>query len=321
MLSRRLLRVKVMQMVYAYHQSGDDSVKNIEKALFHSISKSFELYHLLLLLLVELQKLAANRIEVGRNKKIPSPEELNPNTRFVDNVVIAQLSDNVYLNKYIDSTGLSWAHSPELVKEIFEEVIKSDVYANFMEEKYDTYDVQKRFVVKLVEKVIGQYEPLYTQLEEQSVFWNDESEFVVSMVIKTFKEFEEKNGAEQPLLQENGDDDDGTAADDRKFVSTLFRKSISNKESYTELIKQFSHNWDLDRVAFMDIVLMHIALTEIIEFPLIPIKVSLNEYIEIAKHYSTPKSGIYINGMLDKISEHLIKEGKVKKKGLEEIKK
>ncbi|HTO36129.1 MAG TPA: transcription antitermination factor NusB, partial [Flavobacterium sp.] len=321
MLSRRLLRVKVMQMVYAYHQCGDDSIKNIEKSLFHSISKSFELYHLLLLLLVELHKLAANRIEVGRNKKIPSPEELNPNTRFIDNIVIAQISENIYLNKYIDSTGLSWSHSPELVKEIFEEMIKSDVYSKFMDEKSDTYDIQKRFVVKLVEKVIGQYEPLYSQLEEQSVFWNDESEFVVSMVIKTLKEFEVKNGAEQSLLQENGDDDDGAAADDRKFVSTLFRKSILNKESYTELIKQFSHNWDLERVAFMDIVLMHIALTEIIEFPLIPIKVSLNEYIEIAKHYSTPKSGIYINGMLDKISEHLIKEGKIKKKGLEEIKK
>lgn len=319
MLSRRLLRVKVMQMVYAYHQSGDDSIKNIEKSLFHSISKSFELYYLLLLLLVELQKLAANRIEVGRNKKIPSPEELNPNTRFIDNVVFAQISENICLNKYMDSTGLSWAHSPELVKEIFEEVIKSDIYSNYMTEKSDSYEIQKKFVVKLVEKVIGQHEPLYSQLEEQSVFWNDESEFVVSMVIKTLKEFEEGNGPEQMLLQEINDDNE--ADDDRKFVSTLFRKSILNKESYTELIKQFSHNWDLDRVAFMDIVLMHIALTEIIEFPLIPIKVSLNEYIEIAKHYSTPKSGIYINGMLDKISEYLIKEGKIKKKSFDEIKK
>lgn len=341
MLSRRLLRVKVMQMVYAYHQSGDDTVKNIEKSLFHSISKSYELYHFILLLLIELQKLAANRIEVGRNKKMPTPEELNPNTRFIDNVLIAQLSDNIYLNKYIDATGLSWSQSPELVKEIFEEVVKSDVYLNYMTDNSTSYEVQKRFVVKLVEKVIGQYEPLYSQLEEQSVFWNDESEFVVSMVIKTLKEFEESNGAEQILLkkiQDDGkdevdalDEDDGSKRDkrveiddedeDRVFVSTLFRKSILNKDSYTELIKQFSHNWDLDRVAFMDIVLMHIALTEIIEFPLIPIKVSLNEYIEIAKHYSTPKSGIYINGMLDKISDHLIKEGKIKKIGVDEFKK
>lgn len=319
MLSRRLLRVKVMQMVYAFHQSGDESVKNIEKALFHSISKSFELYHLVLLLLVEIKDLAGNRIEVGRNKKIPSPEELNPNTRFIDNTVIAQLSENIYLNKYIKSTGLSWANAPELVKEIFEEVIKSDVYSNYMADKSDSYETQKRFVVKLVEKVIGQYEPLYTQLEEQSVFWNDESEFVVSMVIKTLKEFEKANGPNQMLLQEIKEVGDGVD-EDREFVSTLFRKSILNKESYTELIRQFSQNWDLDRVAFMDIVLMHIALTEIIEFPMIPIKVSLNEYIEIAKHYSTPKSGIYINGMLDKISDHLIKEGKIKKIGLEKIK-
>ncbi|MGQ1948120.1 transcription antitermination protein NusB [Geofilum sp. OHC36d9] len=307
MLSRRLLRVKVMQMVYAFHKNGGQSVQEVEKELYHSISKSFELYHWLLLLLIDIKDYAANRIENARNKKMPSDEDLHPNTRFIDNVVIAQLADNNELNSYIEATGLSWANQPEFVRELFEVVTKSDLYKAYMEDESQSYDSQKKFVVKLVEKVIGQYEPLYQQFEEQSIYWNDESEFVVSMVIKTLKEFEKLNGSDQPLQKEFKDQEDKT------FVSLLFRKSLLNGKSYTELISKFSEHWDLDRVAFMDIVLMHIALSEVLEFPLIPVRVTLNEYIEIAKHYSTPKSSVFINGMLDKIINHLTDEGKIKK--------
>jgi N utilization substance protein B len=307
MLSRRLLRVKVMQMVYAFHKNGGQSVQEVEKELYHSISKSFELYHWLLLLLVDIRDYAANRIENARNKKMPSDEDLHPNTRFIDNVLIAQLADNNELNSYIEATGLSWANQPEFVKEMFDVMNKSDLYKAYMEEESQSYDSHKKFVVKLVEKVIGQYEPLYQQLEEQSIYWNDESEFVVSMVIKTLKEFEKVNGPDQILQKEFKDQED------KAFVSVLFRKSLLNGKSYTELISKYSEHWDFDRVAFMDIVLMHIALTEVLEFPLIPVRVTLNEYIEIAKHYSTPKSSVFINGMLDKIINHLTDEGKIKK--------
>lgn len=309
MLSRRLLRVKVMQMVYAFHKNGGQSVQEVEKELYHSISKSFELYHWLLLLLVDIRDYAANRIENARNKKMPSDEDLHPNTRFIDNVLIAQLAENKELNSYIEATGLSWSNQPEFVRELFELVTKSDLYKAYMEEESQSYDSQKKFVVKLVEKVIGQYEPLYQQFEEQSIYWNDESEFVVSMVIKTLKEFEKLNGSDQPLQKEFKDQED------KAFVSVLFRKSLLNGKSYTELISKYSEHWDLDRVAFMDVVLMHIALSEVLEFPLIPVRVTLNEYIEIAKHYSTPKSSVFINGMLDKIINHLTDEGKIKKIG------
>jgi len=307
MLSRRLLRVKVMQMVYAFHKNGGQSVQEVEKELYHSISKSFELYHWLLLLLVDIRDYAANRIENARNKKMPSHEDLHPNTRFIDNVLIAQLAENKELNRYVEATGLSWSNQPEFIRELFEVVTKSDLYKAYMEEESQSYDSQKKFVVKLVEKVIGQYEPLYQQFEEQSIYWNDESEFVVSMVIKTLKEFEKLNGSDQPLQKEFKDQED------KAFVSVLFRKSLLNGKSYTELISKYSEHWDLDRVAFMDIVLMHIALSEVLEFPLIPVRVTLNEYIEIAKHYSTPKSSVFINGMLDKIINHLTDEGKIKK--------
>jgi N utilization substance protein B len=309
MLSRRLLRVKVMQMIYACQKNGDMSIQQSEKDLFHSISKSFELYHLFLLLLSDIQTYASNRIEVGLNKKMPTEDELSPNSRFVENKFLQQLSSNSYLLKYVEATGISWVNNPEIVRSLFDEIVESDLYKQYMDSAFESYAEDKKFIVKLTEKIVSQYEPLYSQVEEQSIFWNDEAEFVMSMVLKTLKEFEEKNGPDQPLQKELKD------ADDHEFVKTLFRKTLLNQKEFVDLIKKFSQNWDLERVAFMDIVLMQIALTEITEFPGIPVKVTLNEYIEIAKHYSTPKSGLFINGILDKIVSSLKVEGKIVKQG------
>lgn len=309
MLSRRLLRVKVMQVIYACQKNGDLSIQQSEKELFHSISKSFELYHLFLLLLVDIRGYAENRIEIGRNKKIPSKEDLNPNTRFIDNKLLIQLSGNEDLLRFVEKTGLSWSNSPEIIRSLFDVITESEYYKAYMSLPYTSYDDDKKFIVKLTEKVIAQYEPLYSQVEEQSIFWNDEAEFIMSMVIKTLKEFELVNGISQPLQEEFKD------KDDQDFVKTLFRKSLLNQKEFIDLIKKFSQNWDLDRVAYMDIVLMQIALTEMIEFKEIPVKVTLNEYIEIAKHYSTPKSGLFINGILDKIVASLKTDGRIVKQG------
>ena len=169
------------------------------------------------------------------------------------------------------------------------------------------YESDKKFVLKMVDKLVAPYEELYNVLEEQNIYWNDEAEFIISMVLKTLKSFEMIQGEDAVLLPEFKDEDD------YQFVKTLFRKSIANyKESY-DLIKKFSKNWDFERVAFVDIVLMQIALAEISEFQHIPVKVTLNEYIEIAKFYSTSKSGNFINGILDKIVDHLIEEKKLVK--------
>ncbi len=309
MLSRRLLRVKVMQVIYACQKNGDLSIQQSEKELFHSISKSFELYHLFLLLLVDIRGYAENRIEIGRNKKIPTEEDLNPNTRFIDNKLLIQLSENEELLRFVEKTGLSWSNSPEIIRSLFDVISESENYKTYMNLPYTSYDDDKKFIVKLTEKVIAQYEPLYNQVEEQSIFWNDEAEFIMSMVIKTLKEFELGNGITQPLQEEFKD------KDDQEFVKTLFRKSLLNQKEFIDLIKKYSQNWDLDRVAYMDIVLMQIALTEMIEFKEIPVKVTLNEYIEIAKHYSTPKSGLFINGILDKIVASLKTDGRIVKQG------
>ncbi len=312
MLSRRLLRVKVMQSVYAYYQNDNLTIDAMEKTLYNSISKSYELYNLVLLLFLELQIVAQKRIDIGKNKKIPTEEELNPNMKFVNNLVINQLADNEQLLSFIEKTGLSWSQNPEIIQEIYNFIIKSELYISYMADESQSYETDKKFVVKLVEKVIGQYVPLYSAFEELSIFWNDESEFIISMVGKTLKEFKQENDSKHPLLSDL-DFNDKSNDSDSEFVKTLFRKTLLNKVKYTDLIKKSSHNWDLERVALVDNVLMHIALTEIIEFPLIPLKVTLNEYIEIAKYYSTPKSGTFINGILDQISSSLIKEGKITK--------
>ncbi|WP_026055070.1 transcription antitermination factor NusB [Anaerophaga thermohalophila] len=307
MLSRRLLRVKVMQTVYGHFRGGDSSLQQAEKELFHSISKSHELYHLLLLLILDVRDLAEKRIEIGLNKKRPTYEDLHPNRKFINNKVIQQLRENKQLLKYVETTGLSWKNNEQYIKDVYKHILDSDLYQHYMLSDDDSYEADRKFVAKLYEKVIGQYLPLYALFKEESIFWNDEAEFVVSIVVKTLKEFKEENGEEQALQKEFKDEED------REFVKTLFRKTILNNQDYQALIRKFSRNWDLERVAYLDIVLMQIAIAEFLEFPKIPVKVTLNEYIEIAKHYSTPKSGTFINGILDKVITHLKKENQLEK--------
>ncbi len=309
MLSRRLLRVKVVQMVYAHCQKGEVSIQQTEKELFHSITKSHEMYHSFLLLLLELKNFAENRIELRKQKKRPTEEDLNPNLRFVDNAFLVQLSENDSLLSYNSRNGTPWTDQPETIKALFALITESDMYKEYMDTEAGDYDLDKRFVAKLLEKVIAPFENLYSFFEEKSVYWNDEIEFVISMTVKTIKGFSNENGAEEALLPEFKDEED------LDFVKRLYRKAMVNKEDNMKLIKQFTKNWDFDRVAFLDVVLMQVAIAEITEFKNIPINVSLNEYIEIAKFYSTNKSGTFINGVLDKISEHLIEEKVINKPG------
>ncbi|MCU4158001.1 transcription antitermination factor NusB [Carboxylicivirga sp. A043] len=309
MLSRRLLRVKVVQMAYAHYQKGEVSIQQTENELFHSIAKSHEMYHAFLLLLLELKNFAENRIELRKQKKRPSEEDLNPNMRFVENGFLMQLAGNEALMAYNAKSGSPWTDQPETIKALFNLVAESEMYTEYMTTEAGDYEADKRFVAKLLEKVIAPFENLYSYFEEQSVYWNDEIEFVISMVVKTIKGFAEENGEKEALLPEFKDDED------RDFVERLCRKALVNQKDYMDLIKKFTKNWDFDRVAYLDVVLMQVAIAEIVEFKNIPINVSLNEYIEIAKYYSTNKSGVFINGVLDKISEHLIAEKIINKPG------
>lgn len=307
MINRVLIRLKVVQIVYAYYQNGSKNLDTAEKELFFSLSKAYDLYNYLLLLMVEVTRYAARKIEVGKNKLSPTEEELHPSMKFVENKFIAQLEVNKQLNDFVNTQKKSWEGDMEFVKALYEKICASDIYKEYMASEESDYNVDREFWRKIYKSIIFNNEALDEVLEEQSLYWNDDKETVDTFVLKTIKRFDPSNGADQPLLPEFKDDED------REFARRLFRRSILNADYYRHLISENTRNWDLNRVAFMDVVIMQIALAEILSFPNIPVSVSLNEYVEIAKLYSTPKSGGFINGTLDGIVNQLKKEGKLTK--------
>jgi transcription antitermination protein NusB len=309
MISRRLLRIKIMQLLYAFFNSADNSINKYEKELIFSINKTYDLYHYLLLLIVELAKYAQSRIEIARQKRIPTYEDINPNTRFVDNPVINQIRINESLLHYLNGIKLSWVNYPEMIKKLYDEISGDDYFKEYMNKKECSYEDDKKLVIWIYSDIIQYFELLDQNLEDQSIFWNDEMEFVISNIIKTLKKFKESDGEHSSLLSLYKNEDD------KEFVKKLFRKVAINHKEYRSLIEDYTKNWDVDRIAFLDILIMQMAVAEAIEFPSIPTKVTYNEYIEIAKFYSTDKSSQFINGILDKIFQHLKDTNKIVKQG------
>lgn len=305
MLSRRLIRVKVMQTLYSQIEQGDLDLKEAERLLQHSIGKSQELYHLILQLPSALRHLAAKRIEIGRAKLRPTAAELNPNTRFADNRLILQLEENEQLNKCIETEGNTWSQDETVIKTIFSKMTHSDSYNKYMNADEDNFEADKAFVVRFLGKELPKMSFFFQALELKNVFWNDEAEFMISMAIKTIKEFDGSNGPSVELMPLYKDEDDV------EFTKNLLRRSILERDNTMELIKKFSKNWDADRVALMDVILIDMAIAEMTTMVNIPIKVTLNEYIEISKFYSTEKSNSYINGLLEKIVRQLVEEKRI----------
>ena len=307
MINRVLIRLKIVQIVYAYYQNGGKNLDTAEKELFFSLSKAYDLYNYLLLLMVEITKQAERKQNAAKAKLLPTAEELYPNTKFVDNRFVAQLEVNEQLRQFSESQKKTWENESEFVKSLCEKIMATDVYKEYMEAETSSYEEDRELWRKIYKTVIFNNDDLDQVLEDQSLYWNDDKEIVDTFVLKTIKRFEEKNGAKQPLLPEFKDDED------QDFARRLFRRAILNADYYRHLISENTKNWDLDRVAFMDVVIMQIALAEILSFPNIPVSVSLNEYVEIAKLYSTPKSGSFINGTLDGIVNALKKDNKLMK--------
>lgn len=307
MVNRVLIRLKIVQIVYAYYQNGSKNVDSAEKELMFSLSKAYDLYNYLLILMVALTNYAQKRIEAGKAKLAPTAEELYPNMKFVENKFVAQLSTNKQLLDYVEKQKRSWSNEEEFVKRLFEKIVNSDIYKEYMASKDASYEEDRELWRKLYKTFIYNNEALDSLLEDQSLYWNDDKEIIDTFVLKTIKRFDENNGADQELLPEFKDDDD------QEFARRLFRRAILNCDYYRHLISENTKNWELDRVAFMDVIIMQCALAEILSFPNIPISVSLNEYVEIAKAYSTNKSGSFVNGTLDGIVKELKKEGKLTK--------
>ncbi len=309
MISRRQLRIKALQSLYAYYTTGGEDMNRTEKELHFNIEKAYDLYHYLLLLLIDLILYAESRIEIARNKRIPTHEDLHPNTRFIDNRLAEQLRNNESLLRYVDQHKLNWANHPELIKEIYNRLTESEEYAAYLNAEESGYAEDKRLITFLYTHIIFSSERLDSILEEQSIYWNDDLEFITSMIVKTMKKFKEDDGPKKALM------DLYKNREDRDFVVKLFRHTILHRDEYVEYIKKNTRNWDLERIAFMDILIMQTAIAELVAFPSIPVKVSLNEYLEISKFYSTSKSNVFINGVLDKVVLQLKEEKKIVKTG------
>ncbi len=309
MISRRLLRIKALMALYAFNRREDENLAQAETELMFSIGKSYDLYHSLLLLVLELADIAGEKIDQALQKRMPSHEDLNPRRRFIDNKVIAQLRKNIEFKTYVSNKKLSWINNSHIPRLLYNKMIVWEVYDDYMKSDTENYLSDKKFITRLITELFSNSEDLNANLEEQSIYWNDDMEYISSMVEKTLKKFKTDSGELTPLMPLFKN------AEDEEFVKILFRKAILNTGKCSELIDKNTTNWEVDRIALMDILVMQLAITEILEFPEIPVKVTLNEYIEIAKYYCTSKSSTFVNGILDNIVKEIRDEGLINKFG------
>ena len=308
MINRELIRIKTVQLTYAYYQNGSKNIDTAEKELVFSLSKAYDLYNYLLALIVGITHEAQRHLEVAqaRAKREGSAE---PSQKFAYNRFALQLEANHMLNDFLETQKKNWdQEQPEFLKRTYNQITKSEIYHDYMASGEDNYDADREVWRKLYRKLIQNNEELDALLEEQSLYWNDDKEVVDTFVLKTIKRFEEKNQAHQELLPEYASEED------KDYARKLFRATIMNADEYQHYMSDASRNWDFSRLAYMDIVIMQIAIAEMMTFPSIPITVTINEYMELAKLYSTPRSAGYINGMLDAIARHLIQTGRLMKR-------
>ena len=307
MINRVLIRLKVVQIVYAYYKNSGKSLRAAEDEMFFSLSKAYDLYHYLLLLMPGITNYAADRISFLSRKVRPTESDKNPNLKFVNNRFIAQLEQVEQLVKFAEKSKLNWVDHSDFLRRLLDKIEASDMYKEYMESGIDSYDEDKELWRKLYKAFVFENEELDEIIEEQSLYWNDDKAIVDTFVIKTIKRFVEGKNGNSLLLPEYKDDSD------KEFACRLLRNAISNADEYRRLMSENSKNWDMSRLAFMDVVIMQVALAEIMTQHDIPLSVTLNEYVEIAKYYSTAKSGPFVNGLLDAITKSLREAGKIEK--------
>jgi len=306
MINRELIRIKIVQLTYAYYQNGNKNIDTAEKELFFSLSKAYDLYNIMLALIVAVAKEAGRRLEIARAraKRESKPE---PSQKFAFNRFALQLSENKQLLDFISTQKHTWDDEPEFVGKLLTQMEQTQFYKEYMDSDVDDYNSDRELWRRLYRLLIQDNEDLDALLEEKSLYWNDDRNVVDSFVLKTIKRFEEKNGSKQELLPEYGSEEE------KDYARKLFRATILNADEYQRYMTEASRNWDFSRLAYMDVVIMQIAIAEMCTFPSIPLSVTINEYVELSKIYSTPRSYGYVNGMLDAIARHLVNSGKLMK--------
>ena len=308
MISRRMLRIKVLKALYAHMKSDADSLMASEKMLVTSIDKTYDLYFLMLSLIVEMAHYAEQRQEMAKKKQLPTYEDLNPNRKFVDNAVVRLIAQSDSVNDYLAARKLSWAQYPELIKTLFAQLEQSDYYKKYMTSQERSFREDLALVTEFFTRELEESEVLENAIDEMSILWNDDLGFALIMVTRTLSNMRPSHVEVKVLPKFK-------SIEDLDFARELFAKTAVNFDTYQEEIEKYTRNWDVERIAFMDNLIMAAAMAELITFPSIPVKVTLDEYIEIAKFYSTQGSSTFINGILDKIVASLNEQGKINKSG------
>jgi N utilization substance protein B len=306
MLTRRHLRIKTMQTLYAYFKQDNGDIAFYEKELFKSLDTIYDLYITVLALFADMHHTAHLVIEEHKNKRLPSAQDLAPNLKFIQSPLLTALSASPELKKEITNRKISWQNDYDLVRKLYAEIRQSEAFDAYMSTPSGNIKEDRDFLVLLVSDFLAEHDLLIHLFEEKNIHWTDDSFVAFSMVIRTFETF---NGQFKllPLYKD--------AEDDKKFAATLFRQTIVNNEEFEKIIEAKTQNWELERIAAMDVLLMKMAIAEFINITNVPVKVSLNEYIDISKEYSTPNSRTFINGVLDKIIVDLRSQNKIQKTG------
>lgn len=307
MINRTLIRLKIVQLIYAYYQNGGKDIGTAEKELLFSLSKAYDLYSYMLLLIVAVSRYAFDQVEHQEKMNRVAHIDEEVSHRFADNQFATQVEQNKQLQEFVANKKKSWSNDIDYIKKLYADIVASEYYAEYMAQEEVTYDDDRELWRKIYKNIIMKDERIDDILEEQSLYWNDDREVVDTFVLKTIKRFAPENGANQELMPEYRD------TEDQEYATRLFRRTIMNDEYYRSLIGRSVKNWEFSRLAYMDVIIMQIAVAELISFPQIPISVTINEYVEIAKWYSTPKSAGYVNGIIDSVAKKLKNEGIIAK--------
>ena len=309
MINRELIRQKVVQHIYAYYANEGKDLESAEKEFVFSLSKSYELYLTLLQLMVSINYIARRTVEMKMNRAQRLGDKNYISPKFVNNRFIAQLKANKTLQNFTEKQNVIWTEEEEdFLRRTYERITEQDFYKKYMRSGITTYEEDREIWRMIYRQILIDNDELDEILEDHSIYWNDDKAVIDTFILKTIRRFEENKWGDQPLLPEFKD------TEDRDFALVLFRTTIQNEKYFRQLIREQTLNWDIERIAMMDLVIMQVALAELTSFPEIPLSVTINEYVEVAKFYSTPRSGSYINGIIDTIAKRLIAEGEIEEK-------
>jgi len=305
MLNRRHLRIRVLQFLYSVSLEGTEDISIVEKRFLKSLSMIEELYLRLFLMVLELQDYYKNYIEDSQKRKLPTYNDLNPNTTFLNNQFLKNIRENSDFFNIINKKKITFSSESKLIQKIFHSLSEQEFYNDYLSQE-NNFETDKKFVTKAIGKYLVDLDLFQDYLNDQNIFWEDDLPFITSMVLKTIKDATLEEVEFLKLFKDS---------DEKEFALGLLRQSVINQDSFSKLIEEKTKNWDLDRVAQMDLLMMQMALAELLKMPTVPTKVTINEYIELAKYYSTPKSKSFVNGVLDSLLADLMKDGQINKIG------